>query len=223
MTALHVFDMDGTLLPATTANLQLSHRLGCLEAMRELEARFAAGEIDEPTIAGELCALWTELTPQLVEEVAGGAPWIVGIEEVCADIAARGETSMLITMSPEFFARHLHRRGIEIVHGARYPPLPLSSAVVDPAGLLTPADKVAHTEVERARLGLRLEECVAYGDSLSDGPLFAALPHTVAVNGDPAIEAAATVAYRGEDLREAYAHARALLDGHCPTGTEEGT
>lgn len=218
MTALHVFDMDGTLLPATTANLQLSQRLGCLEAMAELEERFAAGELDEPGIAGELCALWAELTPELVDEVAAGAPWIAGIEEVCADIAGRGETSMLITMSPEFFARHLHQYGIQIVYGARYPPLPLRTAV-DPAGLLTPADKVTHTHAERTRLGLPVEACVAYGDSRSDGPLFAALANTVAVNADPALEAAAAAAYRGHDLREAYTHARTLLDTARPAGS----
>ena len=47
---------------------------------------------------------------------------------------------------------------------------------------------------------------------MSDEPLFAHLPNTVAVNADPTVEALARVAYRGEDLREAYAHGRDLLD-----------
>lgn len=218
MPALHVFDMDGTLLRESTANLQISRRLDCLETMRDLEDRFAAGLLDEPALADALCGLWGELTTEVVAEVVADAPWIAGIEEVCGDIAARGETSMLITMSPEFFARHLHRRGIEIVHGSRYPPLPIS-APVDPAGLLTPADKVERAERERVRLGLPVESCVAYGDSFSDAALFAALPNTVAVNADPQIEGMARLAYRGDDLREAYAHARTLLPG---AGSEVG-
>ena len=47
---------------------------------------------------------------------------------------------------------------------------------------------------------------------MSDVPLFAVLENTVAVNADPALERAARVAYRGDDLREAYAHGRAMLD-----------
>lgn len=211
MSALHVFDMDGTLLRSTTANLQISRRLGRLAAMQDLEDRFAAREMAEPAFADELHALWHDLTPELVAEVVADAPWIEGIEDVCTDIAARGETSMLITMSPEFFARHLHRRGVEIVRGSVYPPLPFSGPVRH-EGLLTPADKVRLAEAERRRRNLPPEACVAYGDSTSDGPLFDALPHTVAVNADTRIAATATVAYRGEDLREAYARGRALLD-----------
>lgn len=210
MTALHVFDMDGTLLQDTTANLLISDRLGCREAMQDLEDRFASGELSEPAMAEALCGLWRDLTTQLVDEVATEAPWIAGIAEVCADIASRGETSMLITMSPEFFARHLHRHGIDLVRGAHYPPLPITSPI-DPAGLLTPADKIHHTETEQVRLGLPSQRCVAYGDSHSDGPLFDTMANTVAVNGNPDIEHRARVAYRGDDLRQAYAHGRALL------------
>jgi phosphoserine phosphatase len=210
VTALHVFDMDGTLLRETTANLQISRRLDRLAPMQDLEDRFAAGELDEPGIAGELSRLWHDLDQDLVDSVAAGAPWIGGLDEVLADITARGEASMLITMSPEFFARHLYSRGVDVVRGATYPPFPLG-APVDPAGLLTPADKVHLAEAERARRGLAARDCVAYGDSTSDEPLFAHLANSVAVNAAPRIEAAARVSYRGEDLREAYAHGRALL------------
>lgn len=55
---------------------------------------------------------------------------------------------------------------------------------------------------------------VAHAAPWVDGidEVFAA--NTVAVNASPRVESAARVAYRGEDLREAYAHAhgRALLD-----------
>jgi phosphoserine phosphatase len=80
-------------------------------------------------------------------------------------------------------------------------------------GILSPADKVRLTEAELAAQRLPRSACVAYGDSMSDLPLFAVLQNTVAVNGDAALEHAARVAYRGEDLREAYAQGRALLAG----------
>jgi phosphoserine phosphatase len=104
VTALHVFDMDGTLLRGTTAAIELSRRLGRLEPLAELEAGFAAERITAAEFAVQMHELWAELTPEIVAEVAGGAPWIEGIADVCEDIAQRGERSMLITMSPDFFA-----------------------------------------------------------------------------------------------------------------------
>jgi phosphoserine phosphatase len=215
MGALHVFDMDGTLLRGTSAAIEISRRVGRLEPLADLERGFAAEEISAAEFAFATRALWDDLTADLVAEVIADAPWIDGIEDVCRDIAARGERSMLITMSPNFFADHLGARGIDVVRASRFPPLPFAGPV-DPAGILNPADKVRLAEEERAAHGLPRRACVAYGDSMSDLPLFAVLENTVAVNADSELERAARVAYRGEDLREAYAHGRALLDARLP-------
>ncbi|MCD2196711.1 haloacid dehalogenase-like hydrolase [Actinomycetospora endophytica] len=218
MTALHVFDMDGTLLRGTTASREICRRLDRIAEIDELERRFRGREITDAQFAVGVHGLWSTLHTELVDDIADGAPWIDGIAEVCADIAARGETSMLITLSPDFFARHLLRLGVDVVHGSAFPPLPFT-APVDPAAILTPADKVRITEAERAARHLSTNACVAYGDSRSDEPLFAHLTHTIAVNADPVVEALARVTYRGDDLREPYAQARRLLDGDGPTGT----
>jgi phosphoserine phosphatase len=226
VTALHVFDMDGTLLRGTSAPIEISRRVGCLEPLADLEHGFATEAISAAEFAVATRALWDDLTAELVAEVVADAPWIEGIEEVCRDIAARGERSMLITMSPNFFAEHLGARGIDVVRASRFPPLPLA-APVDPAGILNPIDKVRLAEQERTARGLPRSACVAYGDSMSDLPLFAVLENTVAVNADAALEQAARVAYRGDDLREAYAHGRELLDarsaGHAAGPREPGS
>jgi len=211
VTALHIFDMDGTLLRGTTAATEISRRVGGLEALADLERGFAAQEITAAEFAVATHTLWGEVTGELVAEVVAAAPWIEGIEEVCRDIAARGEHSMLITMSPDFFAGHLLERGIEVVRASAWPPVPFA-APIDPAGILNPADKVRLAADELAARGLPRSACVAYGDSMSDGPLFAFLENTVAVNADVALERSARVAYRGGDLREAYARGRVLLD-----------
>jgi phosphoserine phosphatase len=212
MSALHVFDMDGTLLRGTSAAIEISRRVGRLEPLAELERGFAAEEISAAEFAFATRELWHDLTEELVAEVIADAPWIEGIEDVCRDIAGRGERSMLITMSPNFFADHLAARGIDVVRASRWPPLPFAGSI-DPAGILSPVDKVRLAEEERTTHGLPRSACVAYGDSMSDLPLFAILENTVAVNADSELERAARVAYRGEDLREAYAHGRALLNG----------
>ena len=52
---------------------------------------------------------------------------------------------------------------------------------------------------------------MAYGDSMSDEPLFDHLCNTVAVDAPLALKAVARMAYRGDDRREAYALGRSLL------------
>jgi phosphoserine phosphatase len=210
MSALHVFDMDGTLLRGTTASIELSRRLDRLEPLADLEAGFAAERITAAEFAMEMRALWTELSPELVAEVVSASPWIDGIQDVCADIAGRGERSMLITMSPDFFAEHLLALGVDVVAASRFPALPFAQPI-DPAGILEPADKVRLAEEERTAHGLLPNDCVAYGDSMSDLPLFGLLENTVAVNADEDLERVAAIAYRGDNLLEPYALARELL------------
>jgi phosphoserine phosphatase len=210
MSALHVFDMDGTLLRGTTAPTELSRRLNRLGPLADLEAGFAAERITAAEFALEMRALWTGLSPELVAEVVSASPWIEGIEEVCGDIRDRGERSMLITMSPDFFAEHLLGFGIDVVAASRFPALPFVQAL-DPAGILQPTDKVRLAEEERLACGLAQSDCVAYGDSMSDLPLFGVLENTVAVNADEKLERVSAVAYRGDSLLEAYEMARGLL------------
>jgi phosphoserine phosphatase len=114
-------------------------------------------------------------------------------------------------MSPDFFANPLLSLGVDVVRASTFPPLPFR-ATVDPAGILTPADKVGLAESERRGYGLARSACVAYGDSWSDLQLFAELENTIAVNADPALESIARVAYRGANLSDAYAQGRALLE-----------
>jgi phosphoserine phosphatase len=100
---------------------------------------------------------------------------------------------------------------MHIIRASSFPPLPFT-APIDPAGILNPKDKVRLVETERTQRGLETHACVAYGDSMSDQPLFTVLDNTVAVNADERLEASARAAYRGEDLRDAYVEGRKLLN-----------
>ncbi len=203
--------MDGTLLRGTTASLQIARHLGCSAALAELEARFAAGAVDTRGFAAAIHELWRSLTGQAVADVVTASPWLSGISEVCADIRQRGERSAVITMSPDFFAWHLLEFGFDEVAASRFPALPFREPL-DPAGILTPVDKVRIVAEWRARLGLPRSSCVAYGDSMSDAPLFRELTNTVAVNADHHLADLAALSYRGDDLAGAYALGRQLLD-----------
>jgi phosphoserine phosphatase len=207
---LHVFDMDGTLLEGTTASLQIARHLGSMAELVELEARFAAGEIDTRGFAAAIHELWRDLTPSAVADAFATSPWLTGIREVCADIRERGERSVVITMSPDFFARHLLELGFDDVVASRFPALPFLEPL-DPANILTPRDKVRIVEDMCERYGLSRSQCVAYGDSMSDAPLFRQLTKTVGVNADHHLAELATLSYCGNDLAEAYVLGRVLL------------
>ncbi|MWK39782.1 HAD-IB family phosphatase [Actinomadura sp. J1-007] len=212
MATLHIFDMDGTLLAGSTANLEVARHLGTLPELLVLEERLAAGEIDTRGFSAEIHRMWGHLTAEVVAAAYGSATWLRGIAEVCADIRARGEHSVVITMSPDFFARHLLALGFDEVVASRFPELPFS-VPLEPDGILTPADKVRVAEELRVRHGLPVGRCVAYGDSMSDAPLFRHLVNTVAVNADHHLAGLAAVDYRGDDLAQAYALGRSLLAG----------
>ena len=207
---LHVFDMDGTLLRGTTASVQIARHLGCEADLADLEKQFAVGQVDTRGFAAAVHALWRNLTGDAVTEVFAACPWLAGISDVCADIRKRGERSVVITMSPDFFAWHLLELGFDEVVASRFPPLPFAESL-DPAGILTPDDKVRIVDELRARDGVTQSQCVAYGDSMSDAPLFRHLTKTVAVNADHHLADLAAVSYRGDDLPAAYALGRALL------------
>ncbi|GAB2516556.1 HAD family hydrolase [Nocardiopsis aegyptia] len=213
MTRLHVFDMDGTLLRGTTASLEIARVLRCEEQLVELEERFRRQEVDTRGFARGIHRLWSALTEEHVATAFDRSPFLTGIRQVCDDIRSRGEYSMVVSMSPDFYARLLLRFGFDEVVASRFPALPFASPVVA-EDILTPQDKVDIVERARRGRGLAADACVAYGDSMSDAPLFRHLAATVAVNGDERITGLAAAHYTGTSLVDAYALARA---SHCGT------
>jgi phosphoserine phosphatase len=206
MTKLHIFDMDGTLL-AGSACLDISRHVGRIEDVDAIEARWSVGKVGHVEFYDLCLPLWEGLTEQDVDHVFETARWLDGVAEVFADIASRGERSAVITLSPQFFAERLLAWGLHTAHGARV----YAGRPPDPAAVFTPASKVALARELIARYELDESDCVAYGDSASDLPLFELLEHTVAVNGTDSIRAVAAASYDGSDLRGAYAIGRRLL------------
>lgn len=208
MSRLHVFDMDGTLLHGS-ACLEVSRHLGQLDAISVIEDAWGRGEVGHVQFY-ELCLpLWAGLTDELIGDIFNATPWLAGVREVLADIAGRGEYSAVISLSPQFFVDRLLSWGLTRGYGAEVRP----GVRLDPARVLTPASKVGLVQGLLTELGLAAADCVAYGDSSSDLPLFEVLGNTVSVNGTPALRALARAHYAGPDLRGAYVLGRALLAG----------
>ncbi|SCK14416.1 Phosphoserine phosphatase [Streptomyces sp. WMMB 322] len=93
--------------------------------------------------------------------------------------------------------------GVDATYGSRWPAVPFRRQP-DPAGILSAEAKVRIADELCAEFGVSRNECVAYGDSMSDAALFAAVPVSVAVNADSHVRDLATAEYVGKDLREAY-------------------
>lgn len=212
MSALHLFDMDGTLLRGSSASLEIGRRIGRLADIEGFEAASATGLMDNAGFARACHPIWQTITDADIDAAFHGAPWIEGVAEVWADIAARGEHSAVISMSPLFFVRRLLDWGVGTAHATDIE----IGEPLDPALVLTTESKVTIAHELLAHYELLPEDCVAYGDSRSDTALFRALRHTVAVNGDTEIRALARVTYDGTDLRAAYRRARALLAARTP-------
>ncbi|MFD9608473.1 HAD family hydrolase [Streptomyces sp. NPDC059083] len=199
---LHLFDLDGTLIRGSAAAVEISRQLGLMKEITALEVGFLRGMTPDE-FAVRARELWSALTPEQVAAAFEGAPWLAGIREVWADIRARGERCAVISLSPDFFVERLLDWGVDTTHGSLWPAVPFTEPVHRP-GILDAHAKVRIARELCAGYGLGLDDCVAYGDSMSNAELFVIVPETVAVNADHHLAGLSRHSYSGGDLREAY-------------------
>ncbi|MEV4944494.1 HAD-IB family phosphatase [Streptomyces sp. NPDC053755] len=204
---LHLFDLDGTLIRGSAAAVEISRQLGLSKEIAALEEDFLLRGMAPDEFAVQAHALWSELTTEQVTAAFEGAPWLSGIREVWADIRAQGDRCAVISLSPDFFVERLLDWGADATHGSRWPAVPFTQPIHRP-GILNAKAKVDIAHRLCAEFGVPLEDCVAYGDSMSDAALFAVVPETVAVNADHHLADLSRHSYTGADLREAYALVR---------------
>ncbi|MFF4365250.1 HAD family hydrolase [Streptomyces sp. NPDC001594] len=203
MPLLHLFDLDGTLMYGSAAPIEISRQLGLEHEIAELERAFGAREIGPQDFSRAAHELWSDLTPLHVRAAFDGAPWLAGIRDVWQEIRERGDYCAVVSLSPSFFVELLLEWGAHATHGSLFPEVPFTRPV-DVTGVMTPEGKLTVADLLCERFGVTRADCVAYGDSMTDAVLFAALPRSVAVNARPHLAERATHVYEGRDLREAY-------------------
>ncbi|MET8541469.1 haloacid dehalogenase-like hydrolase [Kitasatospora sp. NPDC004799] len=187
---LAVFDMDGTLLPGTTACQQIARAAGDPELIDRLERDYRAGLIDSTRFAELALESWARAGTDLYRRAFDACPKIGGVTETLAALRARSVTTCLITMAPREFAECF--TGFDHVFASTYP-----------TDILDPEDKPRVVRDLQQRLGLDAARTIAFGDSDSDVPLFETLTRTVAVNATANLVPLAAHRYDGDDLRAA--------------------
>lgn len=153
---------------------------------------------------------WGVVDAAVARRAFEAAPLVENIREVLADVHARGEHACLITMSPKYFADHFLDFGFDAIYATPFPAD--GTTTLDETGVLEPEDKPRKAAEFCAERGLDLAEAVAYGDSMSDVPLFAEVGFRIAVNGDHHLAERSDLAVTGSDLMAAYRAARTLID-----------
>ena len=207
MSCLHVFDMDGTLLKGS-ACLEISRTVGALAETLAIEDVWSRGEISDNDFWVRCLPLWKDLSDEQVDRAFAESPWLDGVQSVFADIKSRDEKSAVISQSPLFFVERLHAWGVNYVYGSLVTPGNSTGA----ERLMTSRDKLDITGRLLSELGLTHDNCIAYGDSMSDLDLFKSLPKTVAVNARKPIRELASVCYEGPSMWSGYAAGRKLLE-----------
>jgi phosphoserine phosphatase len=208
---LFVFDMDGTLLIKTTACIEIAKAVGILDHHDKLEAQFASGEIDAFGFAQQIGALWGVLDEQVVRAAFEATPKLENIQTVTALIRQGGGKSCLITLSPDFYAHLFYDYGFDFIGASQFP-RSLEEEILREK-ILNPEDKARLVRKWCSQLGIEMNQCVAFGDSMSDYLLFQELEHSVAVNGDATLKALARYHYEGADLLDAFLNVCHQLSG----------
>lgn len=199
---LFIFDMDGTLIPRSTALLEISKQTGHFEEFEELEKQLIEKRINNHNFATRVHSLWGKIPHEKIKNAFLNSPKLENIDTVLKYIKAHGGTSCLITMAPHFFADHFFDYGFDHIFASRV--LNIQEGTLHLEHLPNSHDKPRIAQELCQKLGIDFSHSIAFGDSISDEPLFETLTHTVAVNGDEYIKRIAKYNYEGLDLMQAF-------------------
>lgn len=199
---LYVFDMDRTLLPKTTASLEIAKIMNQSHVLEQIEAKLKNKEIDDKQFAHETYNLWGVPDPSIVRQAFENSPKLKNIKETLQHIANENHVSCLITLSPQYFAHHFYEYGFDHIFSSYMPASP--QEILDTEKILSPMHKWQITRDLAKRVGTSLQNVIAFGDSRSDQHIMAELNETVSVNGDDHIRHMCKYDYTGNDLWEAY-------------------
>jgi phosphoserine phosphatase len=195
---MFAFDMDGTLLPGTSACRQIARVAGVEDGFRELDVAFVKGSITGVEFARAIASLWDCSDSAMIRHAFDAAPKIGNIDAALRLISDHGGRACLITLAPQYFAEHFRAFGFHHIVASRFPLRPGRS--IRNRAILTPEDKVTRLRRICCREGLTFDEAVVFGDSATDLPLFSSMRWSVCLNGSRQLQKAAWQSYVSDNL-----------------------
>lgn len=176
-------DLDGTLLPDTTAFAAILSKYGHADAVAESDARFFAGEISLRECFLEQWALFQSLTPADIHRALRDAPWLSDIREGIARMRDAGLHVRMLTDQPSTVTDFGGRWGLEPA---------ISSPVTVKEGEQVSIDFCEDKLENLIAAGLEPETVLHVGNGGNDVPIWNAGALGVAVFADEAVAAQAT-------------------------------
>lgn len=192
---LVVVDMDGTLVPGTSALAHLSSRLGHEPLIDGLEHQLAQGLVTDRDVAETYARSYRGVALADAAQQMSRIPLLDDISTGVELLRGRSVDAVIVTVSWSFAAQALADLwGFTHAYGAD---LELDSTTGHFTGTVArhfrPQDKALVVEQHCQRAGISMEQVVAIGDSRSDLPLFQAVGFSVALNATDDARAAATI------------------------------
>lgn len=201
MKRLFIFDMDGTILPNTTGLIETARYFETEKELLQLEEDFSRNLLDTTQFTQTISKLWGTIPKKVAEEIFASAPKLEDLEACLRDIRKNGDYSCIITLSQDFFAEHFKEYGVDYVYSTPYPP---NHGNVENLKCLTAEDKGTLVLELCEKLDIHPDDCVAFGDSLGDLPLFIAVGYAMAINPSKELSKYVALTYRGNSILEAY-------------------
>jgi phosphoserine phosphatase len=177
-----IFDIDGTLLPATTVCHFMAEHMGHIDLIEEMEAAWHAYEIDNRTFSTRDAVNYRGVAVAEVEERLAELPLIAGLDDVCQRLLAAGVLVKLASCSWSFAGRHLQRRFS--LHSHCGTVMSEADGVFQGrvARYCSEHDKAANVLAFAENHAIDMKDCVAVGDSRSDLPMFEISGRAIALN-----------------------------------------
>jgi phosphoserine phosphatase len=199
--AIAFFDVDGTLVPATSSAQYLAGHLGHLEAVAEAEAAWDAGSVTARYVEELDARGWAGTSETQVREWLTLMPVVDGIAEVVEWCVAHDVVPALATLAWQPVGAYLCETfGFVDASG---PTLEVRDGVYTGISL-TSWDQYLKRDFALSFAkdrGLSLDDCAAIGDSVSDLPLFTDAGLAIAFNAKASARALADVEVDSHDLR----------------------
>lgn len=198
---LACFDLDGTLVRNTTTGQHLAGKIGHVDAMREIERKYAEGTATNADVAALDGRYYAGLTKLDISKKLDDIPVIKDIQETVDWFALNGIPSVICTLAWKFVGEFfVDRYGFIASSGP--------TLKIDNHGFFTGEVESDFTEYDKPlfvnslcqSLGIDMSEVFHIGDSRSDIPLFEVAGFSIALNANQQAKEKARITLNTESL-----------------------